>query len=387
MGIIVLLFTIALGLLITRIATVALVFTGLSKDLARFQARSAFTGCGFTTTESERLVEHPVRRRIVMTLMLLGNGVVVMAISSLIPLFMQTDGGIRETVVRLGLLIAGLVAIWMLALSKWVESHLNRMIERLLRSLTGLELQDYQALLHLSEGYTITELKVDPDDWVAGKALAQLRLSDEGLQVLGVRRASNEYVGTPTGSTMVRGGDTLLVYGKPEQLAELEARRPDAEGDREHEMRAFEQIERLRQRERKDRLEAGQDGTDPTRDYHALLHLAEGYSITELKVNEGDWMVSKNLAQLRLADEGVQVLGIRRANGDYIGTPLGSNVVREGDTLLLYSRPEQVRALDERPEGASGDRAHKQRVAAAHRTAGHESARAGEPPVERAGDA
>jgi uncharacterized protein with PhoU and TrkA domain len=380
MGIIVLLFTVALGLLITRIATVALVFTGLSKDLARFQARSAFTGCGFTTTESERLVEHPVRRRIVMVLMLLGNGVVVMAISALIPLFMQSDGGVRETILRLALLVAGLTLIWMLAVSKWVESHLNNLIARALRTFTGLELQDYQALLHLSEGYTITELKVDPGDWVADKALSQLRLSDEGIQVLGVRRASNEYVGTPTGSTMVRANDTLLVYGKPEQLAELEARRPDAEGDREHEMRTFEQIERLRQRERQDRMEAGREEGDATRDYHALLHLTEGYSITELKVNEGDWMVGKNLAQLRLADEGVQVLGIRRANGDYIGTPLGSNFVREGDTLLLYSRPEQVAALDERPEGASGDRAHARRVEEAHPAMGKEG------PIERAGE-
>ena len=39
-----LLFILSMSLLITRIATVALQLTGLSKESARFQARSAFSG-------------------------------------------------------------------------------------------------------------------------------------------------------------------------------------------------------------------------------------------------------------------------------------------------------------------------------------------------------
>jgi hypothetical protein len=56
---------ISLSLLVTRIATEALALTGLSRTSASFQARSAFTGSGFTTQESEAVVQHPVRRRIV----------------------------------------------------------------------------------------------------------------------------------------------------------------------------------------------------------------------------------------------------------------------------------------------------------------------------------
>ncbi len=68
-----LLVTIGLSLLVTRVASIALAMTGLSHDLAKFQARSAFTGVGFTTSEAEKVVAHPVRRRILMLLMLLGN--------------------------------------------------------------------------------------------------------------------------------------------------------------------------------------------------------------------------------------------------------------------------------------------------------------------------
>ena len=45
--------TLVLALVVTHTASVALILTGLSRDVARFQARSAFTGFGHTTPESE----------------------------------------------------------------------------------------------------------------------------------------------------------------------------------------------------------------------------------------------------------------------------------------------------------------------------------------------
>ena len=50
-----LLTVIMISIVITRIATIALVQTGLARESARFQARSALTGVGFTTGEAERV--------------------------------------------------------------------------------------------------------------------------------------------------------------------------------------------------------------------------------------------------------------------------------------------------------------------------------------------
>ena len=61
-----LLLILIVNIALTRIATVALVHTGLGRETARFQACSAFTGVGFTTSEAEGIVSHPVRRRIVL---------------------------------------------------------------------------------------------------------------------------------------------------------------------------------------------------------------------------------------------------------------------------------------------------------------------------------
>lgn len=87
-AIISLLMVVFLSILITRIATIALTHTGLTRESAKFQARSAFSGAGFTTEESEMVVSHPVRRKIVMVLILIGNAGILAAISSLILTFL-----------------------------------------------------------------------------------------------------------------------------------------------------------------------------------------------------------------------------------------------------------------------------------------------------------
>ena len=76
-----------IGFMVTRVATSPCPFTGLSREFARFQARSAYMGVGFTTRESEQIMEHPVRRRIIMVLMYTGNAGLVAAVASFMQVF------------------------------------------------------------------------------------------------------------------------------------------------------------------------------------------------------------------------------------------------------------------------------------------------------------
>ena len=117
-----LLIILALGLLITRVATGILEATGMSKSAARFQARSAFTGSGFTTRESESVVDHPVRRKVIMWLMLRGNAGIVAAAGSLIIGF-RGSGSDAWRLLELGL---GLLCFVFISRSRWVDRHLTR---------------------------------------------------------------------------------------------------------------------------------------------------------------------------------------------------------------------------------------------------------------------
>ena len=235
-----LLVVLALSLLVNRVATVALRATGLSPDVARFEARSAFFGVGFTTAEAEAVVNHPLRRRIVMWLMLLGNAGVVTTIASLLLSFGGTSG-YGQSAERALVLVAGLLALWALSASSWVDRRLTRLTERALRRFTDLDVRDYASLLNVSGDYAVVELGVDPDDWLAGRALKELHLPDEGVVVLGVYRADGDYVGAPTGATELRPGDVVVLYGRTAALAELDHRRAGTAGDRAHEQAAAEQ--------------------------------------------------------------------------------------------------------------------------------------------------
>ncbi len=77
-------------------------------------------------------------------------------------------------------------------------------------------------------------------------------------------------------------------------------------------------------------------------------------------------MGDSTLSELRLSDEGVQVLGIRRADGNYIGAPMGKTYIRRGDTLVTYGKVEQIAELHNRQAGEAGDKAHQMRVQQQH---------------------
>lgn len=153
--IITLLIVIFVSLLLTRIATVALTHTGLSRESAKFQARSAFTGVGFTTSESEKVVNHPTRRRILLLLMLLGNAGVVTAVAALIVSFINLEHS-GTLFWKLVLLISGLVLLWALANSSWVDRRMSVLISKALKTYTRISVQDYAGLLRLARGYPDT---------------------------------------------------------------------------------------------------------------------------------------------------------------------------------------------------------------------------------------
>ena len=232
-GIILLLVVAILSLLITRIATIALTATGMSRPSARFQARSALTGVGFTTSESEAVVAHPARRRIVMALMLVGSVGLATSIAGILTgVVGKADPTGRLT--RAGVLVVGLAAVYWVSMSARVDRWLSAVIGRALARFTDLDVRDYAALLHVAGEYEVKEMLAAPDAWITGRTLGDLRLRDEGILVLGIIRPDGSYLGVPNRDTRIEPGDTVILYGRDRLFAELTARPPGAEGDQAH---------------------------------------------------------------------------------------------------------------------------------------------------------
>ncbi|QDU59141.1 TrkA C-terminal domain-containing protein [Aeoliella mucimassa] len=236
----------AVSLIVIRVATVGLAMTGISKDLAHFQALSAFTGSGFTTKESEDIVNHPVRRRIVMHLMLLGHIGVVLAIPSVILSFLDMGGSDNRTgelSIRLAVLSGGLVLLLLLATSNQIERMMWGINTWAFKKLGSLELHDYTRLLRVGHDYVISKMQVHQGEWIAGHTLQELALNHEGVLVLGVERPTGEYLGAPRGSTRLQAGDCLVVYGRQESLLSLVQREAGIEGNIEHMLAVTRQLD------------------------------------------------------------------------------------------------------------------------------------------------
>lgn len=229
-----LLLIVLISILVVRAGAVALTMTGLSMDMARFQSLSAFTGTGFTTTESEAIVTHAARRSIIQVLMLLGNAGLFSALAALIIGFSQSgDESLAE---RFLLMIAGLLVLLLLSNSKPLNRLLNVVLQKIFERIPMLHIHDYEALLRVDKGYSISHVLVEPGAWLAGQSLRDLALIAEGVLVLSIDRKSGSTLATPGPNTVLRENDTLLVYGQEQGIANLCQRPVGAQGDEAHQL-------------------------------------------------------------------------------------------------------------------------------------------------------
>jgi hypothetical protein len=246
-----LLLAVTLSLLIMRIAAEALILTGLSRQTAEFQAHSAITGSGFTTSESEQVVTHPVRRRILMWLMLLANAGLITVISSLVLTFISA-AKLSDWLPRLVLLVLGIAILWIVAINRWIKHFLSHWMQWALRRWTRLDVRDYASLLHLSDGYAVMELQVDAGDWIADRPLRETNLRQEGIIVLGILRPDGAYLGAPRGTTFIRPNDVVLLYGRLDAFSELDSRQAGSTGEQAHQDAIADHQQLLLERDRQD---------------------------------------------------------------------------------------------------------------------------------------
>jgi len=89
----------------------------------------------------------------------------------------------------------------------------------------------------------VIELLARGDDWLVDRPLARLHLPAEGVVILGVHRHDDEFVGAPTGSTVIHARDNVIAYGRLDHLEELDTRHKGRGGDLAHEEAVKEQSE------------------------------------------------------------------------------------------------------------------------------------------------
>jgi hypothetical protein len=111
----------------------------VSTEVAHFQARRAWTGVGFATSESEHIISHPMRRRIALALILAGNAGLVTIIAIMVVGF-AGEGDTSGVLARVGTLVGGPVVILLATRSRMMDTLPSRLIPAALRRFTRSEL-------------------------------------------------------------------------------------------------------------------------------------------------------------------------------------------------------------------------------------------------------
>ncbi len=203
----------SISVLIVRIASVALRHTGLEDGSAKFQALSAISGTGFTTKEAESIVNYPVRRRIVMLLMVLGNLGVVTVMATVVVSFIDTRGDTDAVIKQLAWLVVVVAVLWFLILNKHAERWMCGTIGRVLESTTFLGKRHFTRLLQVGDGYSVCEHPVARAWLQSDGALSAADLEAMELTVLATHTATGDLDHVFRSTADLESGDALVVYG------------------------------------------------------------------------------------------------------------------------------------------------------------------------------
>ncbi|HUF60652.1 MAG TPA: TrkA C-terminal domain-containing protein [Verrucomicrobiales bacterium] len=233
-AIIALIIIVAVSLLTVRVGAVALMMTGLSWDAASFQAYSTFFGVGFTTREAEMVVNHPVRRKIILFLIVVGNVGITSVLATLVVTFVHIDTNSPHAIFQtLGWIALGGAVLLVMSRVRVLLRVVDLLIRRALREAGVLRVLDYELLLRVRSGYCISEVEAPADNPLVGRELGDSRPADQGIIVLGITKKGGRFLGAPGRQEMIEPGDVLTVYGKEEDVVRLaRAWTPDEDAPR-----------------------------------------------------------------------------------------------------------------------------------------------------------
>ena len=199
----------AVSFFVVRLAAVALRLTGLPEQNAKFQAMSALTGTGYTTTEAEMVVNYPIRRKIITWLMIFGNLGIVSVLSTLMISFVRTDADMSAILIQLGWMVGMTFVFFFIMLNPFVDRVICGFIGFMLEKFTFLGGRHYKRLLQLGN-----QLSIGEHQFFAQESLSPDDIQfEEGVSILAIRRRAGHTELFSSNVGLIEPGDSLILLG------------------------------------------------------------------------------------------------------------------------------------------------------------------------------
>ncbi|MGU3471076.1 TrkA C-terminal domain-containing protein [Paenibacillus sp. D51F] len=199
-------------LIVLRLSTILLVMTGMEPSQSSFQAASMLTGAGFTTSESELVLRHPVRRRIGLALILFGAfslAVLVSVISSLISE--------NSHISVLAAVAAVLACAWFLLRVPAANRRVAHWIASRVPSHTEAAPVPVEELADDQHQEDVMGVQIAADSPWLGLTLRQVLPEGEEIVPLAIKRDGRK-IRKARWETPIEAGDFVLLYGEEEAI-------------------------------------------------------------------------------------------------------------------------------------------------------------------------
>lgn len=197
-------------LLLYWLGSLALEATGMERRKARFQALSAITGTGFTTRESDSVVNHPKRRRIVAWLIIIGTtGLITLLVGLLAIVKTKAEAPSGFFLI----VVISVIALILVIILIGIVSRLSDLILRFLRAGPGRNWLVDKEIMVQTGPYAVVRIKLDEKLVKPGMKIGDSGLMKEGMTILAIERKQT-ILSLPGADEQVQAGDRLLCYGE-----------------------------------------------------------------------------------------------------------------------------------------------------------------------------
>ncbi|MCL5036226.1 MAG: TrkA C-terminal domain-containing protein [Chloroflexi bacterium] len=212
------LLTVSVSYIVVRIGAIALRITGLEWNAARFEALSAFSRTGFTTSEAEKVIDSPLRRRIIIWLIVLGNaGLVTVIITMVQTLHFR----IKDDLIVQGIYFIVIIIIfgtfYRLLAHEVTSNRLDAYIERQLRRYAVFKKLDWRQIFHQQEGFGIVSVTLTDKNPLCGRTAMNSGLESFNIIIVAIQRPA-KFIPTPGSTEIIRPGDMLICYGSLDNI-------------------------------------------------------------------------------------------------------------------------------------------------------------------------
>ncbi|MET1030093.1 TrkA C-terminal domain-containing protein [Domibacillus tundrae] len=213
-------------MLVIEVSVIMFNITGLEKPVSRYQVISMLTGTGFTTDESQLIIDHPIRRKISAFLILFGAFSLAVIISAMTNM-LSDDFRLTE------LLVINSVLLILLLIGKtpFLKNKLRKKFDYEMHKNLDISELPIKDALYLDENDVVTEVAIEKDSELVGKEILNLFEKEEDITLLFIKRGEINLRNTMHNES-IQAGDDLFLYGNKE---EIEKKFLTKDGKEEHE--------------------------------------------------------------------------------------------------------------------------------------------------------